>query len=1118
MADDNEQPGLGNNSEITPAADVDEPLMARPSPLFRTPREGYALVTPVYFHIEAGERGTHEYQLDDQYGGQRYTGNTNELGVLFRSVPAASRDGRGFFGFRARIRNEWQPWGFVSFDIATKPQITSFQSGAEFGARPLVSGIKDPRAIAVVLVSFDNGSSYSAIVPTPGQWTYQRTTDLNPGPHTVSVEYSIPWDGQDKGRTSYPFTVVYDPALITLPKENDVIREPRPEVSGTGPNDGVTVTVYREGAVGGSYGQATVRNGSWIVRLTKDLPQGRIVFHAESSFQGTRIGYSNKVPVTVDLRPAIPAITSPANASTQATTFTVSGNKGEAGARVVLFEDLGSTQVGQSNVLTGELWSTSVTLLPGPVSLVAKQFKGDHESERSLARMFKVRPPALTRVNITYPTLTTIEFSGAGFTGATVEITIVRGPAGATPPPSVIVTAGSWRTASQNWPIGDYDLKVVQKVSDNAGGWIPSQEFNFKASSKLPPPSAVRYTNDLYTPTFIGEGIAGASVEVTDKQTGAALAPSAQVTTQGWSTRAFEAWAPGSTRTVRVVQKLDAAVSDAVELVIKIDRFPPPTELAFTVVDYKPRITGRGIAGATVQVTDKQTGAAIAPPAPVTGQGWTAVALTPWQPNTTRIVLVVQSKDALASDPVEMTITVRLLAPVITAIEDDGLSPKISGTCWPGATLSLKYSDSATEHRPDGTSGTWTFKREAGFAPDKVHTVTVIQTVAGQPSPPASEPFSVSPEKPVITEPDENADTHYDMIVRGDNGYSGATLQLRDAQFDRPLGAPKQLAAHGAWFIELKKLEFRKYQIDAVQTIASRPSQPSAVRSFFAVLVPPIITVPEEHQSLARTSTLRGTGEPLGHVTIWRESPSEILREKVSIDAKGDWFAEVTLPVGNYTLKARQFFDTHESKESPPRTYKVVPAAPVIESPGRGVHVGRRVVVSGFGYPGDTVLVTLTGSKGSVRASAPVLENRTWSLTLETGQSGGTAQLVAVSSRDGFESAASAAHPVELGTYMPGIDEPAPGHWVENPLRFAGKGRTGVGRVVSWYDPDQTLLEHIAVTDQGWRGEATHPLLPGGHWCRFQQTITDAADGSTVSDWVESERFEVTSIPPGARP
>jgi hypothetical protein len=174
--------------------------------------------------------------------------------------------------------------------------------------------------------------------------------------------------------------------------------------------------------------------------------------------------------------------------------------------------------------------------------------------------------------------------------------------------------------------------------------------------------------------------------------------------------------------------------------------------------------------------------------------------------------------------------------------------------------------------------------------------------------------------------------------------------------------------------------------------------------------------------------------------------------------------------------------------------------------------------VSGFGYPGDTVLVTLTGSRGTTRASAPVLEDRTWSLTLETGQSVGPANLVAVASRDDFDSAASAALPVVLGTYLPAIDEPAPGFRVENPLRFVGKGRTGVGCVVPWFNPDTVLSAGIAVTAQGWSAEATQPLLPGGQWCRFQQTITDAADGSTVSDWVESERFEITSIAPGARP
>jgi len=456
-----------------------------------------------------------------------------------------------------------------------------------------------------------------------------------------------------------------------------------------------------------------------------------------------------------------------------------------------------------------------------------------------------------------------------------------------------------------------------------------------------------------------------------------------------------------------------------------------------------------------------------------------------------------------------MTITVPLVAPVITAVEDDGLSPKISGTCWPGATLKLKYSDSTNEHSPNGANGTWTFKRSTGFSPDKEHTVTVIQTVGGQQSPPASQTFTVRPDRLVITEPRQNEETHYDKVVRGTDGYLGATVQLRDAQFDRPLGAPKLLTAHGAWFIELQKLEFRKYQIDATQTIFGRQSAPSDLLDFFVVLVPPVIEVPAQDQSLTRTSTISGTGEAYGQVTIWRENPREVLYPNIPVSREGRWQAQVTWPIGNYTAIARQTFESHESRDSPSRTYKVVPAAPFIESPGQGAHIGRSFAVSGFAFPGDTVTVSLTGSWGTVSASAQVLEDRTWSLTLDTDQPGGAVSLVAVSSRDGFESAPSAVRSVVHGTYLPSIDEPLPGSWVANPPSFAGKGRTGVGRVTLWYNPEISLAQDIPVANGTWRGDATLELPSRGCRGLFHQTITDGADASTHSDWVYSKRFEI---------
>ena len=987
----------------------------------------------------------------------------------------------------------------------TSPQFTVQGSGGLFND-----------GVITLYNAADNASLGNATIRVGGSWTANISLPVEIQPLTY---YAIQKVGTYSSSRSNLMTVVLKVApVIDSPSPGAVVRaSAQLLITGRG-TPGKTIDVMKPGG-GVLHATALVKsNRTWEAPFNQDnYPNGGLV-EMQAGHRGLNDWTATQY-FTLLLRPTI---TTPSESAVTDPRGPIAGGRAVSGAVVEVLKDLEhSFKIGQGTAESNGQWQVTAftqDMPPGSFTIVARQTLSGVTSDVSSPRSFKIRPPALTSVSVTYPTLTTIEFSGAGFTGATVEITIVNGPEEATPPPVVVVTAGSWRTTSQKWPFGVYNLKVVQKVSDNAGGWIPSHEYLFRTSSELPAPTEVTHTVSNYTPTFTGKGFINASVEVTDKADGSAVAPATTVTAQGWLTRATQAWAPGSTRTVKVVQKLGEAVSPAVERIINIDRFPAPTELACTVVDYTPVLTGKGVSGATVHVTDKATGAPIAPPAPVTAQGWSARASAVWEPNTTKVVLLVQKDGALASAAVEMTITVPLLAPVITDVEDDGLSPKISGTCWPGATLSLKYSDSGNEHRPVGTSGTWTFKREAGFAPDKQHTVTVIQSVAGRPSPPVSQAFTVSPEQLVITEPTENTDTHYNMTVRGINGYNGATLQLRDAQFGRNLGEPKRLTTHGAWFVELKKLECRKYQIEAVQTIAGRPSLPSAVRSYFVVLVPPVIRVPAPNQSLARTSTLSGTAEPFGQVTIWRENPSEILLDKVPVNFVGEWRAEVTLPVGSYTVKGRQFFETHASRESPPRTYKVVPAAPVIESPGRGVHIGRQVVVSGFGYPGDTVLVTLTGSRGTTRASAPVLEDRTWSLTLETGQSVGPANLVAVASRDDFDSAASAALPVVLGTYLPAIDEPAPGFRVENPLRFVGKGRTGVGCVVPWFNPDTVLSAGIAVTAQGWSAEATQPLLPGGQWCRFQQTITDAADGSTVSDWVESERFEITSIAPGARP
>jgi hypothetical protein len=167
------------------------------------------------------------------------------------------------------------------------------------------------------------------------------------------------------------------------------------------------------------------------------------------------------------------------------------------------------------------------------------------------------------------------------------------------------------------------------------------------------------------------------------------------------------------------------------------------------------------------------------------------------------------------------------------------------------------------------------------------------------------------------------------------------------------------------------------------------------------------------------------------------------------------------------------------------------------------------VVVCGFGVPGDTVTVTLVGATRSEPASGIVQENRTWSVMLAASSLvGGLYRLEAFASRDGFESFETL-RSVMLGTFVPVLDEPAAGRWVTQPVQFSGKGRPGVGAVVSWYNPDVQWLAQVPVVDEQWRGEATRALPLAGNWYRFRQTLTDAADDATMSDWADSARFEV---------
>lgn len=777
------------------------------------------------------------------------------------------------------------------------------------------------------------------------------------------------------------------------------------------------------------YGESSLSTalGDWAGVMNLSGYFGSITIKARHSSH-PNAAWTKARTIHLPLTPPPPEITGPAPSSTQNAEFTLTGTDGVAGATLRVFVSQKEIKVGEIGPLSGSNWSCPVaTVPPGATSLVAIQTISGVDSARSVARTFKVRPSMLSNITPTFTTENEVNFAGTGVEGATIVFTWVSGEV--TAPASVVVEDGKWKTTATNWPFGKYSAVVIQKVSDNDGGWIESYGLHFDVQVPLPVPSDVTYTK-VYRPTISGKGTNGATVLIRNPG-GSLAAPDVLVSDGKWSGQVIEGWWGGG------------------------PMYQKEIHIQQTMGGHNP-------------------------------SGWFV-----------------------------LKVTIPPLAPVIEKIEEGVLSPTFTGTCWSqGATVLLTFSDTgATQYPATVTGSNWSFERATLFAEDVPLRVAVTQNVAQQTSLPVSQNFIVSLPipQPEITDPPSGSQVGRDLTVHGKKGMTGFTMQLRDAQSGADLGSPKTLDSDDVWFIGPLKLAFRPYNIVAVQKRNQRESVASERVDVTVVLLPPVITLPSQNGQLPRKGMLEGKGMPGGHVTIWLEGATEPLVSKVPVDNDSNWKVEVTLLVGFKNIQAGQTFEDQTSLKSEMLSFSVVPAAPIIETPVVGAHIGRRTVVSGFGVSGDTVTVALTQPTRTVLGSSVVLEDRTWSMTLEFALPGGDYALVAVASSDGFDSADSQERPVVLGTYLPAFESPAAGQWTSDPVGFNGQGRAGVGEVQSWFSSERIWAPDLPVTT-AWQGRATQPLPHGGNWCRFKQTITDDADGATVSDYVESKRFEV--LPP----
>ena len=815
---------------------------------------------------------------------------------------------------------------------------------------------------ATINVRGENGTVYgSGSATTQGNWKVvvkdlpvNRTTSLVAAQSRGDVEIN----------TSVPLKLnVKAKPVITSPRAGEVLRELRPEVSGTGSNN-TTVTIFQQGFGGVSYGSGTIANGVWKLKLTKNLPVGGFVVHAQATFNGQLIAWSDPVPVTV--RYPAPLITGPEAGTVQDQTFTISGTGGMAGATVEILVDLDveHTVLGTGSVQTGGSWNVIATLPPGPISVVAEQFVGSSEhSWRSLHRAFKIRPPQLTDVIPTATSDNTVMFSGVGHNGARVEIAKTSGPGGQSLGPVTVVN-NAWQVVATNWPPGLYSFLATQKVSDGDGGWIVSKPFPFTYDWKVPAPTEVTYTVANYTPTFTGRGYNGATVELYNPGGASKAAPDALVANRRWSSQASEVWGPTLKREVHLRQRLGQVFSDWFFLEVTIPLLPP---VITEMIDNEdtPIFNGTCWAGATVNLTFSDDPNVY--PAVVQGDTWTYTRPEPFEIDITHTLTVTQHAAGQDSPSTILSFSINrvLPTPVFTAPEvneEVGRDLLVEGTDGvAGGRVQLR--DAQFDRDLESSDfltmdGYWSVVLEGlAFREYRIEAVQIMGSRESLPS--GVHVFKVVVLPPVIEVPGPEGAIARTAIISG-TGMPFARVDVFLQGSAEPLLRDLLVNSEGHWRSEPVTLEIGHKTLWARQTFEGRPSKDSAHQAFSVVPAAPSIETPVAVGQVGRQAVVSGFGYAGDEVAVALSDEPKTVLGCVQVRNDRTWSVAVELdrPGGNYSLIAVQSRGEFHSSPSAERPVVLGTYVPSVEVPAPGRWVSDPVGFAGQGQTGKGVLVS----------------------------------------------------------------------------------------------------------------------------------------------------------------
>ncbi|MFP0193803.1 hypothetical protein ACKJSM_01280 [Pseudomonas sp. PHC1] len=948
---------------------------------------------------------------------------------------------------------------------------------------------------------------------------FRYTTEFDLGAGLHEIHYRKHADNQWKEwYNSTPFFAANPPTITTPP--GTIFPTTTPTITGTG-QAGAKVQLWRNGKPHSSVGYVSGTSGVGTWSLTTYISsEGSLTVSVREEYTGWQ-GHLESSPVsfTITLPVADPLIDDPKpNQVITVANPTING-RGQTGARINIWRQDGTGGIYGTGTVQGIGWRITLTkpLPHGEFILLAEQITslGNRKWSNPVPVDVRVKPGTLLIANPPANTIVnrTFNVSGTGgVAGSDIKVMLdlndrVLGTSRA--------QGSSW-SASVSIP-ADIPPGVIRIACVQILNGTPSDRSLY-LTVKLAPPQPDKLTvqvDDQGKVTLGGVGHIGAMFDL-HVQGNFTPFHSFIVNESPWSVF-FPDWLPGTSLiggrqsvpdvTGSPIYSGWTPESTSVEVPV-----PLPTLSSRVSPDGIPTFsgTGRNWSGqpaSSVEVRLQDASSAIVPIVDVRADStWSSTATARWAPGSYRVTAIQRFK-TLQSEWVQPPLSVIIPAPVavIEKVTPNGLFATVVGQCWPGAQLTITFSNEPTPYTVADTdkNGQWDFQRPTAFSPGR-HTVTVTQTFGGQTSNQVSMSFDIVLSTPVITPP-ANGQTDHLPILHGTGGIEGCTISVYDFASRVLLG--EAIATGDDWSVQLTELEYQTHTVFAVQVLGDLQSQHSAPVEFIVVLLAPTIDFPETGTSVPRTFTVEGyarAGKGFDRTEVELRVDGESYR--VFPDFGNGYFSQhFTRPLGACVLNATQYFKDQMSPPTEDVSVTVVPDKPFIETPGVGEAVGQFAVICGFGYPEDTVVVAL--SDGTELGQAEVEENGTWSCPVELPEADTDLSLLAEQRKGEYRSAWSLPRVVQRLAAPPTFDEPSQGNWVKPTPGFAGGASAGSQvDVGAWYNADENHAEGLVTSDGRWAGVSERHLPPGPQWARAVQVV----EGKRSMP-ADSKRFEVVS-------